>query len=513
MRKLLTACLALAMLLSMVSVGAVAQDRPLIEVTVFRSYTPSPEYDDTMYVEFVRDMFNLQLNYEYAPSSSVTEKLQLSFATNSYADVVELVSTDSLKLIAKDGFLHDLNPYLDNELANYRAVYTDSQWDTMYKENVLADGGFYFLPQKMAGSATSSNVWMWRRDQFEALGMELPVTTDDFLAAMRAFKAENPSTTIPNRWGLWNALEGFNIAFRTTMFIFRDPDTGMVEFGPETDKFRDLMIFMHTLYAEDILNKEFITMSDEQRYAEFSQGNVYANFQFPGAEAGLNYYQGASGLAEDWVVDYDHLLLTAYPELGPTQQEWALHLNYGIAITDRVDAGSEKMARILEYLNWSCSIEGQLFHEYGVEGLSYSLADGVATFLPYPGAENEEDPTWYSPLFNNGPFGYYLAQNEKSAAAAWPTASIVNEALDGVEMAYQGGVPVELSKDEETRLGDLALIVHQTQEEWMQDFILGVKDPSDDTQWENYLKALRSVGMDEYVSLYRLGYERIGGEN
>jgi len=508
MKKLVSLLLALTMILSLVTIVASAEDRPPVEVTVFRGYTPSPEYNDSMYLDFVKEKFNLLLKYEYAPSSSSTEKLQLAFATNSYPDMVEVETISALKRIAADEFLLDMNQYME-QLSYYRTAFTDSQWDAMFKENISASGALYFLPQKMAASSTSSNVWMYRTAAFKDLGIELPNTTEEFLACMRAFKAANANTTLPNRWGLWNALEGFNIAFRTGMGTFFDIDSNQVEYGPATQKFRDLLVFMNTLYAEDILHKEFITMSGEQRVAEVSKGNVYANFQFAGAEGGLNSWQEATGLPTDWVVDFDHLLLTAYPELGASQQEWPLHLGYGIAITDHVEAGSEKLNRILEYLNWSSSEEGQLFHEYGIQGMTYEIIDGVPTYLPYPNAAADAaDPTWYTPLFDNGPFGYYLIQNEVGSAAIYPTASLVNEALKDVDRFYMGSVPVLLSSEEETRLGDITLILTQTAEEWIQEFILGTKNPADDTQWNDFISTLMDLGLEEYLQLYREGNAR-----
>lgn len=472
-----------------------------VEITVFRSADTSQSYNDETYVNYIKEKFNLTLNYEYAPSSAAIEKLNLSFATGEYADMIEVAGVSELGRYAADGFLLPMNEHWE-QLSEYKNAYEEDEWELMLQTYKSGDGNLYFLPQRMAPSATSSNVWMYRVDEFEKAGIALPKTTDEFLEAMRALKRINPDLTIPNRWGLANALEGFNIAFRTGYDIYMDIDTNQVEYGPITDKFRALLIFMNTLYSEGILHNEFVTMTPEQRVAEVTKGNVYANFQFPGAEAGLNSYQASAGLPEDWAYDTEALLLTAYPDKEPMYQDYALYMSYGIALTDNLEG--ERLDRVLEYLNWSASEEGQLFHEYGIEGVHHEMDGDVPVWL------DSEDGVPYGEIIGDfGPFGYYLIQNDPGAAAAYPLAAEINEVTKDMDAMFYGVVPNQPTEEEESQMIDDKILMDSTRDEWTLAFIIGTKNPNDDAQWQAYLDKMNEVGASEYLELYRTANARV----
>lgn len=487
--------------------GPTGLSRDPIEIKVFRSSDMSQGYTDTLFVDHIREKFGITLKYTYVPSSVATEKLNLSFATNTYDDMLELVSTGDVNRLAKDDFIVVLSDHLD-KLSNYVNAYEPADWKLLVDTLSDARNRLYVLPVKEARNSSSSYIWMFRSAEFESVGKPVPKTVEELYDGLKALKAKNPNLTLPNRWGLFNALEGFNLAFRTRFEVWKDPDAGgQIVYGAVTDKFRDLLKYMHRLYAEDILSKEFITMTSEQRMSQFSKGNVYANFQFSGYESTLNRIAKAAGLPEDWTAEDDYLVLTAYPEKGPMQQRWPAFYTFGVALTDRLSG--ENLDRALEYVNWSCSEEGQIFHEFGVEGESFEIKDGRPVYIGK--YLDEKDPDSYFGLIQDyGPFGYYVIQNEDHAALAYPGPARTNIILKDVEVMDYSALPYRFTPEEESRQADLGIVLNQIRDEYIQSFIMGPKDPGLDADWNEYLAKMQNAGLDEYMQILRDANARLG---
>ncbi len=478
-----------------------------IEVSVFRSSDMSQGYSDTLFVDYIKNKFNITLKYTYVPSSVATEKLNLSFATNTYSDMLELVSTTEVNRLAKDGFMIPFSDHLD-ELANYKNAFPAADWELMVDTISTADDKFYILPVKEAMNSSSSWIWMFRNEEFEAVGMPVPKTVEELYQGLKKIKTEvNPNLTIPNRWGLINAMEGFNLAFRTRYDVWKDPDAGYeIVLGAATDKFRDLMKYMHRLFKEEILSKEFITMKDSQRMSQFSKGNVYCNFQFSGYEESLNTIARAAKQKDNWQADVDHLTLTAYPDKGPMQQKWPAFYSFGVALTDRL-SGS-RLDRMIAYINWSCSEAGQLFHEYGVEGESYSVVDGIPKYIGKY-LDPSEPNSYFGLVQDYGPFGYFIIQNEDHAARAYPGPAKTNEDLKGVEYMDYSAIPYRFTEAEEITKADLGTVIDQISQEYIQAFIMGTKDPNKDADWKEFLDKLDNAGLEEYLAVLRTANARL----
>ena len=66
--------------------------------------------------------------------------------------------------------------------------------------------------------------------------------------------------------------QGFALAFRTNTNFFFDPDMQQLEYGPATDKFRDMLVYVEKLYAEGLIDPEFQTATDTQWEEIYANG-------------------------------------------------------------------------------------------------------------------------------------------------------------------------------------------------------------------------------------------------
>lgn len=476
-----------------------------VSVTVFRPRDIAQNYNDSLYTTYIKDKFNMNIITENTPSSTYQEKLNLLFATGEYPDAMDFVNTTIINRLAKDGFMIALNDYEDR-LTNYLNAFTPEEWDAQVKRISNASGKWFAIEIKTAESSSGSNIWMYRMKEFENAGLPLPKTTEDIYNVMKRFKEINPNATIPNRWGVWNALEGFNMAFRVQSDIWFDPDADEIVYGPVTEKYRDLMIFMERLYNEGILSKEFATMTSAQRNAELSKGNVYVNFQFPGAVKVLNGLLESGGKDPDWGWEKDHLLLTAYPDKEPMQQRYKMTLDYGTGLTDKLKG--DALDRFLDYLNWCASDEGQIFCEFGVLGVTYEMRDGKPEYIG--DAVDKTNPEAYlGNIQSFGPFGYYIIQNEDNVRKHYPEYTETNQYLTGEYYLTFIPLPFRYTIDEESTIADITTIINDVMAEYQLQFIMGVKRAASETDWSEYLGKLRQAGLEDYVRIKKAAYERV----
>ena len=483
-------------------------DVPLTSVEVIRSTNMSQSYSDTLFTDFVKEKFKLDLRYTYYPSSTFQEKLSLSFSTNSYGDVLELVDSAIINRYSKDGFFQPLEGIIDSKLPNYRKAYSDEDWAFLLSSMSDAEGRLYALPVRMATGSTGSNIFFYRSAQFEKAGAKVPTTVEELYDGLMAIKTKiNPNVTIPNQWGLANVYSGFDCAFRTQNVVWKDPDAGgQLVYGPITDKFRDLLIYMNKLYESGLLAKEFSTMSDEQFWSEYSAGNTYFCWRYPGFHnKKLNGLLTAAKIEPDWEYDLDNLLLSAYADKGPLQQRYGTFYTATVAITDKLEA--DATALVLSYFDWSCTEEGQLFHEFGVEGETYEVAgDGIPSFIgKYSDAtDTNKLGSYYGNLQDFGPFGYFLVENEAHANKFYPEYKESNAALKDFEyMDLFVPIPYRFSQAEETRQAELYVVVDSVSKEYQLSFIVGTKDPGSDADWNEYIGKMEKAGIDEYMQLLR----------
>jgi putative aldouronate transport system substrate-binding protein len=477
-----------------------------VEIDVVRSTNMSQSYSDAVFVDFVKQKFDLTLKYSYYPSSSFLEKLSLSFATDSYGDMMEIVDIATINRYAKDGFILPLNDYLDTRLTNYRKAYSDQDWAYLLASQTDALGKLFALPVRMASGSTGSNVFFFRSAQFEKAGVKVPTTVEELYDGLMAIKTKiNPKVTMPNQWGLANVYSGFDCAFRTQNGIWKDPDAdGQLVYGPVTDKFRKLLQYLNKLYESDLLAKEFSTMSDQQFWSEYAAGNTYVCWRFPGFQKRLNGILQAAKIDPDWEFDTGNLLLSAYPDKGPLQQRYGTFYSSGVALTNKLEPA--ELDRVLDYLDWSSTEEGQVFHEYGVEGKTYEMKDGIPTFIGEYSDATESNPagSYYGKLQDYGPFGYFLVENEAHAERVYPDYKISNEALKKFEsMDLFIPIPYRFTPTQETRQAELFVVVDSVSKEYQLSFIVGEKDPNSDADWNEFIAKMNAAGLEEYMTILR----------
>ena len=145
------------------------------------------EFVDYAVTEFNKLHPDVKVEFERQQWTGIVEKLTTSLSSSDSPDVIELGNTQAQAFEAA-GALMDLTDSKD-----------DLGGDDLLQSLVEAgtyDGQFYGVPY-YAGA----RVIIYRKDLFEASGIEIPTTVDELLAAATKLKADNAAT--PNFSGMY----------------------------------------------------------------------------------------------------------------------------------------------------------------------------------------------------------------------------------------------------------------------------------------------------------------------
>ncbi|MBQ8639983.1 MAG: extracellular solute-binding protein [Lachnospiraceae bacterium] len=246
----------------------------------------APNHDAV--TKLLKEKFNINVEWQDVSSK---EQLNLQFSTGRTPDIIWNYNGEAdVKRWGSQGYLYALDEYLD-ELPNYQAMFTEEQWETTHTYAQNADGNLYYLPTRNIFEV--QEVWIYRTGMLDELGMEIPTTTDELYDVLKAFKEKYP-------------------------------DLEELVYGPSTDKFRDMLIYVAKLYEEGLVDPELQTATDTQ------WEEVYAN--------GLNILEYSYANRASWA---NNTMMDADPDA-----------------------------------NWACTEEGQRWFSAGEEGITYDIVDG-----------------------------------------------------------------------------------------------------------------------------------------
>ena len=184
MKRLLTLCLALVLLIPVIPVAASAQGYGEISFMGWGDTAEQALYQ-TVLDKFMEENPGTTINYLYTPDDYST-KLQTMIAGNSIPDLFWVVDSE-MTTYAMSGILEDMQPYMDEHpeiLENYLPS---------LKEYGSYEGGLYALPKDWTSGVIYVNL-----DMFAAAGLEAPTsdwTLEDFREAAKKMTVASDGRT------------------------------------------------------------------------------------------------------------------------------------------------------------------------------------------------------------------------------------------------------------------------------------------------------------------------------
>lgn len=520
MKKVITFMLALSLLLTFVSMPAMAEEKTKIRVLFIQNNLHGDPNDMEIYKQ-MEEKANVEIEWIIYPTATWNDKKQLLLAGGDLPDVfyMNALSLTDVNKYSKQGMLVDLTDliaqYCPNltaafdRMPSFKAACTNQENGRIYNVARAAERE----AQYMGGQLYINTAWL------EKLNLKMPETLDEYYQVLKAFKEKDPNgngiqdeipftfyynSNVPDEGYTYQALFGsFGYVDSTTGVAPHCilNEQGEIVYAPAQEEYKNAISYFHNMIAEGLWDVEGFTSLDSSAMNAkgYNDPEILGSF--------ISY-------DETFIVPetrYDDYALVA-PLAGPDgQRVWLRNgqSNGNINGTQfqMTAAAKGKEEAIMRWLDCHFDPDFSIQLFLGAEGTTLAKnANGMYEYLPTP------DGMSYSEFrYHNAPVHVPCV----IAASDWgKTVQVMDEdkqRVDAIKEVYgpymtQSNLfllPNTEESDYFLKEGtDLVQFVNNTQVRWLTQG--GVE-----TEWDSYLAQLETLGLQKYMTTVNAIYQRM----
>ena len=458
-------------------------------------------YEDTDVFKELEKRTGVHVDFQIPASGEATTAFNMMIASGELTDIIihGAEYPDGLDAAVDDGYYLDLTPYLDNELSSYNKLRTKS--DFFAKSSMTDSGrviGVYQIYREPQGPWCGLQV---RKDWLDDLGLDTPVTFDDWEVMLTKFKEEKGAYAPMSLGTLgYNIMTHSMSAGYGAICDFMAVDN-KVCYGPIQDGWRKYLAKMHDWYAKGLIDPDFMTtsmfMPDMAMVTTGQTGAWDSMYTMP------QLYEMTNEDKNCYII----------PVPSPVENKGdEVHIRLKDSILGcyaTISANAKNPELCMKWLNYICSPEGSLLCNYGIEGRG----------LKY---DENGNPT-YGEMITANPDGYSVSQAQCVYAQApsslpcdydWKRELSVVPEKDLASYDVWGAVkddyilPAGLTQtsDESKELASITSDITTYVNESTTQFITGVLDIN--TQWDEYVANIEGLNIARAVELKQAALDR-----
>ena len=276
MKKFLSLLLTAALLLSLAA-PALADEAVTINVLAFpnvQSFFEGEDENNNYMINWIKETVGFDVHWSILPSENTAAKRNAMMASSNPPDIVMLNDRNVFLNYYNDGLLMPLNEYLPEDMFQ-----NDEQ--KAYKLGYI-DGQCYAIATP--GKKTdNTSAWWYNKEMLTNAGIELPehtITLDQFTEILYALKKAYPDSYPLSASGdgattrtYW--LKDMEILYAAFGIAndFRVKEDGTLEYALATDDMKECFEYLNKLYADGILDPEYLVNSKDNLAAKMLNGN------------------------------------------------------------------------------------------------------------------------------------------------------------------------------------------------------------------------------------------------
>lgn len=347
------------------------EGRKKITSTVYdRGNVPTSEgtTEDNRWTKWINENSPVEVTFVAIPRTDSGEKLNVLFASGTAPDLIFEYSPSVKTPLYQQKQLMPIDDMIENYSTTYKAL--TEQYPELLKAGKMDDGQTYQFGR--IRSALPQRGIAIRKDWLDKLGLEVPVTLDDYYNVMKAFVEQDPDGNgQDDTYGMaisYRAGESFDQMIPGGVYGIVD---GQYQYT--WDRLQTRLEYKKKLYDEGLIDKEYMTDKN-------------------GARALQSFVTGKTGIFP-WLITYDQFLKTEYKTLKENVPEaeieficypetpWGTYmptLQNPVQMTAVVNAACEDPEAVMQYVDFLCDKETAQILKYGIEGEHYELVDGKA---------------------------------------------------------------------------------------------------------------------------------------
>ncbi|NMO96732.1 extracellular solute-binding protein [Paenibacillus lemnae] len=355
-----------------------------LSAMVLLSPAQPTEWNDILAWKEYEKMSGIQIQWDAYTSADINEKRNLALASDQLPDMfyrTKMPDNDIDKYGAEGSFIK-LNDLIDQYAPNFKAVL--EKYPDVKKGISAADGSIYALPNLTDSPSIEINRKLFINQQWlEQVGKKSPATTDELYEVLKAFRDGDPNKNgqkdeIPmTADSLDEAIQVIRGAFGLGNRGMGngnwdlDPSSESLRFFPASQEYKELLVYLNKLYAEQLIDKEIFTNDGTKVLAKNEQNQV-GSFSFG------NVIGRANSNADDFVG-----LETALTGPNGDQLYTSARGNLGSRGAFMISKTNPNPVATMRWIDYFYSEEGSRMLYLGVEGESYQQdKDGNYDFLP-----------------------------------------------------------------------------------------------------------------------------------
>ena len=389
MKKLLSVLLMIAMLMSLVTISAVAEGEEPLVITF---YDEAANYHGTQtgwFAKVVKDRFNIELNI-IAPQVVGNEVYTTRAMDGDLGDIV-IVDKSKVKTLIAEGLIRDISEIAGCEnLMRFK-----DQIDVYNKELTGEEGKYYGIPAEMTDtspvSLTDDVIYsspQLRWDLYQAVGAPEIKDLDGLLDVLAKIHEIHPTEGDGDAypftlWADWDGNDNMigiaNVVQLTTWYnekikgsAILKPDGTFSEIYNKDNAYYKITKFLYKANQMGLVDPE----SGEQDW------NAVAA-KLSARQVDLLWYSwqvGFSNTAEQKLAGSTFIFIPVEDMSFYADADRYYGADRVWAVGSKVEG--EKYDLILKFLDWYASAEGMTFQHVGIEGLNYTKNDdGTFTVL------------------------------------------------------------------------------------------------------------------------------------
>lgn len=372
--------------------SSAGEQEPLLTVKVLTNMAINPDIrtsDENEMGKYIKEKFNIV--FEFLPyTGDATEQANLMLATGDYPDMINLSGADMVRKYAEAGAAINLEQYFD-VAPNFLTAFEHQipLW-RLY----TSDGGIYHWEAGVGGDITAgmpafpTDITI-RSDALEKQNWPNVLKEDDFIAFLKQAKADFPEIngqptvgiTLPlsEPWGMqgiagigYEKGEQYPATAGNNAVIWDVKNQQFVDYFLN-EKVKESLAFFNKLHREGLLDPEAFTDKYPQTVDKLKSGKAlsvwYAGWAGPEANSGFE----AAGNAQMKYISLP-FQLNSQAEAGE-KRVYALSQTFpfdSAIITNK----AKDPERIMKFINWTLSEEGQIWRQSGIEGFTYTIENG-----------------------------------------------------------------------------------------------------------------------------------------
>lgn len=463
------------------------------------------DLNKTPFAAGLKERTGVNVKFIHPPQGQDAENLNLILASNEVPDIIEYPWASfpgGPTAAINDGYIMDLTDVIDKYAPNLKKYLSEHpDIDKMIK---TGDGKYYCFPFVKEDEKLRSVLGLIiRQDWLDDLNLEMPETMDDWHNVLTQFKekkgAESPLSV--GVVGLINDGAFIGAYGITKQFTV---DDGKVVYGPYDPRYKEFLTVFAQWYKEGLIDKNTANIDSAALDSNIINGKTGASYGYAGSGLG----KWLPPLREK---DSKANLMPA-PNVALAKGQMPILSRKDFPVTGKGAAIStscknvELAARLLDY---AYSEEGELYYNFGTEGESYNMVDGYPTYTDKilhntEGWSTGAAMAQYIRGNQEGPFRqrveyieqYYELPQQAKALEVWSVSDAEKHLLPPI---------LGFTDEENSEVNEILNNIQTYVDEKTILYITGLEDLS---TYDQYLKDLKSFGVERMIEIYQAAYDR-----